>query len=873
MKKNATKIAVSAAVVASAFVATAPNQADAATNVDQLVQDAQNAGTVLKWAISVEGSGDGVTQPWADYNNAKAAIAKAEAAIKGLSFSDKLKYEARLVDVKLQVSRAAAYIDAITSSKKINDLTASLNAAVATNNIDTVEAAYHTATAEFRKQTVLLDRVYGKSTRDAIRTAVKGPIEKLVAELKNDVTVNMLADAAAVDVAAGRYEAASAKLADAQAILDANVLKWETTLQKNVNDVVASITPMVTSVSAINSTEVTVKFNKTVDATLATSAANYSIDGVVLGTGAYTTATLELNADKKSVTITLPLAADLTSGSTYRIAVSDAVKDAAGNKIAAFETLYKFVDNSAPTVTSTKYNDGEKKFYINFSESLNASAAGLVKVFNSNNVDVTGSLVSLDADQNTIIVDSTTLTANESYKVVMLGAQDLSDNYFANNRVEASFKVAATETVAPTVTNLVSKDLKTVRATFSEELFVGALNKIGTVLLEGTTVADVTKSTTLTNVGDAIDVNGDGKTWDILVSATNVTGVKKVTLDAAKDLQGNAIAAPFAKFVTFTADTTAPALVSTSTAGTKLYLTFDEATTLTSGNVTVLTPDNVLKTVAVTSGTTLKHDGTNTKVVVIDLGAAAVSKNGSYKVTLASGIVADSGAITKAYESTNSYNLNADASKPTLLMNLAGTAVDANAVAQTTGDPSVITITFSEEMNSTALNVNNYTLNGVNAFSSAVFIGDTTTVKFTVKPSVIDVTGSYIVGINNVQDAAGNVISPVSYLEDAPLKENVAPTVTSAKLTAANTIRVNLSEVAASYTADPFEVYVDGVKVGTSTINAVVSGGSNNYVDVTLTTPLADLTKPIAVKVKSAASLKDANGNSLLTGGTYTVTQ
>ena len=57
--KKVIKIAASTAVAASAFVAAAPaNQADAATNVNQLATDAQNAGTVLKWAISVEGSAD-----------------------------------------------------------------------------------------------------------------------------------------------------------------------------------------------------------------------------------------------------------------------------------------------------------------------------------------------------------------------------------------------------------------------------------------------------------------------------------------------------------------------------------------------------------------------------------------------------------------------------------------------------------------------------------------------------------------------------------------------------------------------------------------------------------------------------------------------
>ncbi|WP_391207587.1 hypothetical protein [Psychrobacillus sp. L4] len=242
MKKKAIKIAASTAVAASAFVAAAPaHQADAATNVNQLVTDAQNAGTVLKWAISLEGSADFVTRPYDQYNAAKKAVAAAEAAAKGLSTSEKLSVDAKLVDAKLQVKRAEAYIDAITSSEKIKDLTSKLNAAIATGDIEKVEPAYHTASAEYRKQAKLLDRVYGQSTRDEIRNAVKPAIEKAVASVKNEVTVNMLVKAAAADVKAGLIVEANAKLAEAQAILDANVLKWETALQKSVTDAVASV--------------------------------------------------------------------------------------------------------------------------------------------------------------------------------------------------------------------------------------------------------------------------------------------------------------------------------------------------------------------------------------------------------------------------------------------------------------------------------------------------------------------------------------------------------------------------------------------------------------------------------------------------------
>lgn len=240
--KKAIKIAASTAVAASAFVAVAPTQqADAATNVNQLVTDAANAGTVLKWAISVEGSANFQTRPFDEFNAAKKAIAAAEAAAKKLSTSEKLSVTAKLVDAKIQVTRATAYIDAITSSEKIKADTAALETAIKSNDIEKVEAAYHKATGEYRKQAALLDRVYGQTTRDGIRNAVKPTIEKLVTSVKNEVTVNMLVKAASADVKAGKIAEATLKLAEAQAIIDANALKWESALQKSADDVTKSL--------------------------------------------------------------------------------------------------------------------------------------------------------------------------------------------------------------------------------------------------------------------------------------------------------------------------------------------------------------------------------------------------------------------------------------------------------------------------------------------------------------------------------------------------------------------------------------------------------------------------------------------------------
>lgn len=307
--KKVIKIAASTAVAASAFVAVAPTQqADAATNATQLVTNAQNAGTVLKWAISVEGSADYATRPYNEYNAAKKAIAAAEAAATKASASEKLSIAAKLVEPKLQVKRAAAYIDAITSSEKIKDLTSKLDAAIKTNDIEKVETAYHAATGEYRKQAALLDRVYGQSTRDGIRNAVKPAIEKLVASVKNEVTVNMLAKSAAVNSKAGKLEAAAQNLTDAQAILDANVLKWETSLQKSVDDISTALPLKALSVIRVDKNTVTVKFSKKVDEIL--PAGQFVFDNGLLVHNA------KVSEDKKTVTLTT---SDQAAAKTYSL--------------------------------------------------------------------------------------------------------------------------------------------------------------------------------------------------------------------------------------------------------------------------------------------------------------------------------------------------------------------------------------------------------------------------------------------------------------------------------------------------------------------------------------------------------------------------
>ncbi|MED4780354.1 Ig-like domain-containing protein [Brevibacillus choshinensis] len=614
----------------------------------------------------------------------------------------------------------------------------------------------------------------------------------------------------------------------------------------------------VDSVSAINLQTIVVKFGAEVTKATAENQANYTITGVTLSAG-----DVVLNDDKKSVTITT---STLTNNSNVRVQIAN-VEDKAGSKIEAYDQLLSVNDSTAPTVVSSAFVATAKEFTIKFSEPLN-SVTGLVKVYDENNADVTTGIVS-QPDSKTVVVDSTTLVAGKTYRVVFLGATDLADNYFAGNKVERSFKNGAAEEVKPTVSTLAPQGLKAVRVTFSEPIFVdaSAADKIASISINGGAAQTVVKAATLTNAYDAVDVNGDGKTWDVaLVAAagTNLSGVHKVSLNNFKDLQANEQTTAFEQFVTFAADTTAPALVSQQVMGNKLYLTFNEDVTVpaAASSVTLLKPNSVEKAVT-TSAATLANEAGNNKVVILDL-TGEIDATGSYKVTFANGVLKDASNNSQAYAVTANFGV-ADTKKPTLKLNAGGTAVDATAIAQSATNNNIVTITFSEKLDvATALNVNNYKVDGVNVFESAVFSGDTDAVKLTLKPNALTETGTRLFTVSGVKDVAGNVMDSVTVAEDAAVKENTVPTIKTAKLVAGNKVEVTFSEALdnASVGAVDFEIKVDGaVDAGAAT--SVSLNTQNTIATFTLTSAVPSLTTPVTVKVKDDAVLTDVAGNAV----------
>ncbi|PLR73682.1 hypothetical protein [Bacillus sp. UMB0728] len=182
-----------------------PKNTLGASNLNAYMTDAKNKATVLKWAISIEGSGDGKTRPWKQYNDAKDANAKALAMINSSKPANAALLETTLKnESEVHIKRAMHYIDAITAGEKITEKKIQLSALIKTNKVnDELEAAYHSLSAEIRKQGVLLDRVYGQSTRDLIRNNYKNSAETVRNSIKNAITVKMELDEMEAALAAG----------------------------------------------------------------------------------------------------------------------------------------------------------------------------------------------------------------------------------------------------------------------------------------------------------------------------------------------------------------------------------------------------------------------------------------------------------------------------------------------------------------------------------------------------------------------------------------------------------------------------------------------------------------------------------------------
>lgn len=617
----------------------------------------------------------------------------------------------------------------------------------------------------------------------------------------------------------------------------------------------AALEAKVESVTAINGTTLEVKFNKAVKASTLYNASSKVIDSAALtvtgGDEAVTAANLKgsLSEDAKTLTITVDSASEYFDG-TYTVKViadKVALKDKATAYIPAYTGLVTASDTKAPELDKVTYKGSEAT--VDFTEAL--AAEGTVSL---DGVALTkGTGYTFSAKDKAIVVKN--LEAGKKYELTVVGAKDNAGNIASP--ITKTLEVPA-DTVKPTIEEATVEGTK-VTFKFSEELQLQGLANAGTV----EDYAKVTLGNGTPVYLKATNQDAKDKTKFTYDFATSVTGDflnSTVKVEGFKDVAGNAGEA-FTKSVALAKDKAAPKFESAFIEDNNIVLKFDKAVANNSIAYTDLSvkytdKDGVLQTGSITTiGTVVAgydvngngdtDDAGEANYLVIPVTAAnfVVSNKiveGDYTITLAANKVKDTNTTANVLDKAITATAKVEASKETKAI------VELSRVAQSGTDNSVLTVTFNNDMDSSALDLANYTLGGTSLAGKgkAVFVGNKKNVQITLNENVIAANGDQVLAVKDLKDKDGNTLKVGKTTKTIiGLKENVLPTAKSVSIVDDKNVAVTFSEALATL---PSSVTNVTVKVN----------GTKIALDTTTPFVLDSTAKVLTIKAKDAATIK-----------------
>jgi len=593
----------------------------------------------------------------------------------------------------------------------------------------------------------------------------------------------------------------------------------------------------VESVSAINAKKLEVKFTNEVNETDATTPGKYTVVGIDL-----TGANFELLDDNKTVVITLANTKEIANNTTFVLNVDEVQSKADANvKTPKFTTTIKFNDVVKPSITDVAYPQSGVAV-IKLTEELKDK--GTVKVF-ADGAEVLTVNSALTEDSKGI--ELTGLVANKEYNVVILGAKDWSNNLITPNPAEVTVKSTVVDTAAPEVSSVKAVGLTKLEVKFSEPLKNQAAPAAPANYL------------TLTGVGAGVQTY-DAKTNTVTVAfnTAEAPGVKAVTVKSYKDLAGND-GKDFVQNVVFgeIVPTVTKTEVVKENADTFVKLTFntDVVAAAPAGNITgtVTTPENVVKTVTIPVSD-LTVDGTDNKIVKIKVTG---QNAGKYALTVPKAAFAP--ALSEDLKVAFDLTATVDSSVP--------------AVAQVGGSDQVVitnktvTVTYTNDMGQSALDVNNYTVSGKKVFKSAIFKENEKTVELTFNDSDIKYDGNYELEISSSVKGKNGVALAKPYTYTGDFKENVAPTIAQAQFNGSDKIVLTFSEnVWSDDDVAGIEVLVDGTKATLAVVDPIDPAATTvEIVPATgaFVTPEKFDSAVVVVNVNDDNNIVDENGNAL----------
>ncbi|WP_143425258.1 Ig-like domain-containing protein [Geobacillus sp. FJAT-46040] len=779
-KKKAVKLATASAVAASAFVAANPHASQAATDVATVVSQAKAQFKAVYYAyshtVTETGKLPNINDVYAAYKKAKQAYENAVAVVNKAGGAKKDAYLADLqaayekyvfkANPKSGEARVATYIDAYNYATKLDAMRQKLKAAVDAKDLKKAEELYHKISYELRTRTVILDRVYGQTTRELLRSQFKDEAQKLRDSLIYDITVAMKAREAQDAVKAGNLDKAKAALDQVNQYVSKVTDAFKAELQKAAQDAKAAyeaaLKPKVESVSAINLNQILVKFNKELDKDSAENLANYTLNNgtvnAALNNAAWTEAPkATLQADGKSVLITLDTDTDSTRQTLANQIESkltiDGVKTKDGKAIAKSEHKFSYTDATVPTVESVSM-EGNKVIVVKFSEAVKADQAVNVANYQIDGVSLSAYGVGTpqwDAEKNEVRIPLTTALADKTYKLkvsVNNGIEDIAG--YKLLQVEKDLTVVTDKTVGKMTEVSVAADKSYVLVKFDKALAPSSFVTGQPLFIDGVNVFNSsTISRTIENGALKLTPAGAGTDFNtIIANGIHAVNLKSDDNNYLVDAYGIKVAAGATSY-NVVADTTKPTVenVTVNEGATTIEVKFsesvDSATAQNRFNYTLKKADGSVVTI---SNATFKSGSTNTVQLTVSALAA-----GNYTLTVQN-VKDRAGNTMDSYSTSLSV---ADLVAPTVTAVKQGTGSNSNSIY----------VYFSEAVNTaTATDVNNYLYNNkALPAGTSITALSASAVKITLPSSTTVTQGTPFAVSNNVTDVAGNKIAGYGY--------------------------------------------------------------------------------------------------------------
>lgn len=839
-KKKAIKLAAASAVAASAFVAAAPAQTDAASNV---AVEVSKAVTQMKKAyhtysdVTAQGKFAPIADVYKEYNAAKKAYANAKALVNKAGGADKDKHLAALEDTYAEyiAKRVITYIDAYNYATTLQDKQIALEEALKNKDWDAAEKQYHAISYELKTRTVILDRVYGKSTRELLRGSFKADAQAARDSIQNEVSVKIYFDKAEGLLNDGKLEEAKAAMdhvADYVAKLDkdtdfgAALLAKVAAAKEKYEELSV---PAVKSVSAINATQVEVKFNKVLDGsdfdTQAEAAAKFKLTGE-------TVVSADLSDDKKTVTVTFAGSIEDTNDEFIVEPVMTTAKDANNQPVRTLKhvQVFTFKDTVKPEIVSVT-----SKSKANTATSLTVVASEPIQ---SAVAKINGSYVTVNfGGTDTATITGLNLDASKEHTLELINLTDKAAT--PNVTVSTSMKFNVTvDATAPALASVSTASEKEILLTFSKKMSEATLESAfaagaGLGLVKDETLSNLQLGSYGGTTGYVKEVAGsNGTKFTVQVSASlfaNKTTRNLTVLlpDTITDSLGNKLAVT-TQAVTLTKDTTKPVatgyrLVKDSQDRvTHIEVDFSEG--LAAGTTPALPTIVNENGVAVSAGSFLGGLSATTtaagdkKVVYAATVPAKVA--GKYAFSFASNLVNDQAETANKSDAFN-YTIDFGTSNATFnLTSAAATSPTSNTIAVNFG-----TAVRGGAVSNSATDVNNYTLAGRPLpAGTTITLNAAQTVATIVLPaeSVVTTDATAVFTVANVDSLTGAKLN--AYNGTVAISDNVKPVLASGALTADNKLALGFSE--ALQTGPAITDLV--IKVNGSAVTATATGGGTN---------------------------------------------